>query len=213
MEHCYNCGCELTKDKVTREHIPMKALFEGYPKDNLTELFTVPACNYCNNKYSKIEEDFRNLIAIWSTNEEVDISSGILQKALRSHKLQSKIKKSQDYSITFNVQDYINVHIKNFKGLYYHQYGMPLLSTYQIIVLEDLSDKNNISLRLSLILKIMRERIKFKDLLAIGHKDIFQYKIEDIGFAIMCEMVYFKKLYTCVCAYKESRRYSGCIRT
>lgn len=204
MEHCYNCGCELTKDKETREHIPMRALFKGYPKDYLTEPVTVPACSACNNEYSKIEEDFRNLIAIWSINEKVDVSSSVLQKALRSPKLHSKIKKSQDFNITFNIQDYIDVHIKKFKGLYYHQYGISLPSTYEINVLEDLSNKNNVSQRLSLLLKVMRERIKSEDLLSIGHKDIFQYKIVDLGFAIMCDMVYFKRLNTCVCAIKKA---------
>lgn len=202
MDHCYNCGCELTKNEKTREHIPMKALYKGYSKDNLIEPVTVPACNACNNQYSKIEEDFRNLIALWSINERVDISSGVLHKALRSPKLLSKIIKSNDCYITYNTQDYIDVHIKNFKGLYYHQYGMPLPSTYKINVLEDLSDKNNASQELILLLKVMKERVKSKDLLVIGHKDIFQYKIENLGFAIMCDMVYFKRLTACVYAYK-----------
>jgi len=61
---CYNCGKELEKKDVTREHIPSKNLFEGYDEKFKVNRITVSACYECNNKYSPTDEQFRNMIGI-----------------------------------------------------------------------------------------------------------------------------------------------------
>lgn len=50
---CAYCG---RVGKVTEDHIPPKNLFPGIPNN---ELIKVPACDACNNKFSKDDEYFR----------------------------------------------------------------------------------------------------------------------------------------------------------
>lgn len=205
MEQCYNCGCELTKEnKGTDEHIPMRALYRCYSAMYKKNLLTVPACNACNNQYSKIDEDFKNIIALWAINENIEINNGFIQSACRSPKLRSKIRILQDKIISeFSSRNYNDVHLKNFKGLYYEQYGEPLPMTYQIIILADLSDKIDYPDISPVFSQIMKESFDFESSHFVGHKDIFQYDITDIGLGIMCTMVYFKKLFARVCAIRS----------
>ena len=201
MKHCYNCGCELTKNEETKEHIPMKALFRGYPLDKLDKPITVPACNTCNNRYSKIEEDFKNIIALWAANENTDISDDFIHSSIRSPKLYSKLRTQHDQIIAvFNIKDYNDVHIKNFKGLYYKLYGKPLPKSYQIGILADLSSNPKDHPFLNMF---MKERFPTKALSFVGHKDIFQYRMVDLDFGIMCTMIYFKKLFAHIYAIRK----------
>lgn len=201
MEHCYNCGCELTKNEETREHIPMKALFRGYPLDKLDKLITVPACSTCNNQYSKIEEDFKNIIALWAANENIEISDDFIQSSIRSPKLYSKLRTLHDQFIAvFSIKDYNDVHIKNFKGVYYKLYGKPLPKSYQIIVLADLSSNPKDNPYLTMFL---RERSQNTTLHFDGYKDIFQYRMVDRDLGIVCTIIYFKKLFAHIYAIRK----------
>lgn len=203
MEHCYNCGCELTKDKKTREHIPMKALYIGYPLDKLPESKTVPGCNVCNNYYSKIEEDFKNIIALWAVNENIKISDEFILSAGRSPKLRSKVQLLHNKIIAkFNSKEYDDVHIKNFKGLFWKRYGLPLGDDYRINVYADISESINYPNISTELKDLLRKRFDYEHSDFVVHRDVFQYEIKDIGIAFQCKMLYFKKLFAHVYAIK-----------
>ncbi|KAB4493616.1 hypothetical protein GAC87_00145 [Bacteroides thetaiotaomicron] len=202
---CYNCGCLLSKNTKTDEHIPMQALYCGYPKQELlTPIEKVPACSSCNNQYSKIEEDFKNIIALWAINEKINISDEFIQSCSRSPKLRSKIQLLHgEFIAIFSSKNYNDVHIKNFKGLYYKQYGEPLPLTYQIGILADLSDKIDYPNLHPIFSRLMKESFDFENSPFSGNKDVFQYKIKDVGIGYICTMVYFKKLFARVYAIRK----------
>jgi hypothetical protein len=52
----------------TKDHIPQKCLYEGYPSDYKTNRFTVPACHKCNSEFSKYEPELRDLIGVANNN-------------------------------------------------------------------------------------------------------------------------------------------------
>ncbi len=54
---CFLCGVE---EGLTREHVPPKGLF---PSPRPSDLITVPACEPCNNQFSKDDEYFRLAMA------------------------------------------------------------------------------------------------------------------------------------------------------
>lgn len=82
IERCYNCGKELTKDAITREHIPARTLFDGYNDEFKYNRITVPACKECNNMYSKYDEEFRNLIGIITNKKENDIIASAATRSI-----------------------------------------------------------------------------------------------------------------------------------
>lgn len=79
---CYNCGVPLDKTNRTKEHIPAKNLFQGYPDEYKMNRITVPACDECNQKYSKIDQELRDALAV--INNTVDEKSELTRKGIRS---------------------------------------------------------------------------------------------------------------------------------
>lgn len=176
MDRCYNCGKELKDGEVTREHIPARSLFKGYDSIKKSNRITVPACLECNNKYSLTDEEFRNMIGVISNQEE--------HKTITDYSVRSIIRKDPDFSrlridflnnvvgVEFNEKHIIDFHKKNFKGLFYYQYGSPLPDSYKLLV--DIG-KNDINKLASFAIEYLNNNFERK---FSGHRDIFSYCIQ-----------------------------------
>lgn len=172
--YCYNCFKPIKEGEKTREHIPAKTLFEGYDDKYKVNRITVPACYECNQGYSPTDKDFRNLIGVIAKRKE---NNQITDKAITS------IIKDKNSSLTIDSlgkvtgiilgQDTIeNFHKKNFKGLFYHQYGKPLSDEYELFVNIDENDYSEMTLA---ILGYLKELFIWKH---SGHEDILSYCLQ-----------------------------------
>lgn len=82
MPYCYNCGKVFSKKELTKEHIPPRCFSDTYPEEFKKNRITVLCCETCNNEYSKIDSELRDLLAIL-----IDGSDGnqkFLEKGVKS---------------------------------------------------------------------------------------------------------------------------------
>lgn len=169
---CYNCGRILTKDNCTREHIPAQALYDGYENSFKKDRITVPACLECNNKYSITDEEFRNIIGACSNIVE---NSAITGKAVKSIvRKKNPVKFLGDGSIGVEFKEHFlnDFHKKNFKGLFYYQYGKVLPKRFELFVNVDENDWSDLTQGIITYLKAGFEW-KYS-----GHPDIFSYCLQ-----------------------------------
>jgi hypothetical protein len=173
---CYNCGIELDEKDVTREHIPAKNLFEGYDEKYKVNRITVPACLTCNGQYSPTDEEFRNMIGIIAKNKA---NNKIIDKSVRSILRKDSTKQRLAFDgfgkvsgVSFNEIPIENYHKKNFKGLFYYQYGKILPDGYELFVNINENDWSETTLWILGYLKQLFQR-KYS-----GHPDIMEYVIQ-----------------------------------
>lgn len=176
---CYNCGKEFGAKDITKEHIPAKNLFEGYDGKYKLNRITVPACLKCNAYYSSIDEEFRNFIGVIARNNE---NQQVVGKAVRSiirKKGSCKQRLHFDESnkvcgVEFDRNVIEEFHKKNFKGLFYHQYGTALSDDYELLV--QIIDENT-SESIIRMYEYLKKSFTWK---FSGHKDILSYIIQPI---------------------------------
>jgi len=87
---CIYCG---SSKKITKDHIPPKCLFpEPVPKN----LITIPSCEKCNQKFSKDDEYFRDVILMREDIFDLEGLEKLRNKVIRSLRRveSSKYKKS-----------------------------------------------------------------------------------------------------------------------
>ncbi len=173
---CYNCGKPLTRKTNNGEHIPPKNLFEGRGPEYKVNRKKIPACYECNHNYSLTDEEFRNLIGI--INKQPDLLT-LTEKTFRSMTLGEERKKRIMYdksgkpiAVSFDFKDIKRFHIKNFKGVFYIQYGYALPNNYRIIA--DVKEGNVTQIHLDLI-SYLKDNFEWK---YSGHPDIFSYIIQ-----------------------------------
>lgn len=182
---CYNCGKELFEGDITKEHIPAKTLFDGYDNIFKNNRITVSACLDCNNKYSKIDEEFRNLIGVISRHESNDrltekSVTSVLRKGTGFKRLHFGLYNKVE-GVEFDYATIEAFHKKNFKGLFYHQYGYPLPDNYEIIV--NINEDDNSEGTLSVI-SYLKNHFEWKH---SGHPDIFSYCMQPLRDSISTE--------------------------
>ncbi len=175
--NCYNCGKEIN-GIITREHIPARALFEGFDRQYKNNIITVPACFECNNSYSSTDEEFRNMIGVIAKREA--------NEQLTKKSVKSVLRKKDGYKrlvyesieridgVRFDEAHIENFHKKNFKGIFYHQYGKPL--PYDFILFVSI-DENDCSSATKGIISYLKGFFEWK---FSGHKDIFQYCMQPV---------------------------------
>ena len=179
---CYNCGKELTDETNHDEHIPAKNLFSELEPNFKVNLLKVPACYKCNVKlYSKIDHIIRDVIGV--LNEDEDFKKKLTAKATRSI-TRTKNWKERIFSIdngkslevSFSYEDIKKLHIKNFKGLFYSQYGFPIPDSYEITIIAEGDEENE---KAQIVNKNYREFLDYeKEWSHIGHPEVFKYKIK-----------------------------------
>lgn len=172
---CYNCGIELTKEEKTREHIPAKNLYLGYPEEYKNNLIVVDACLDCNQKYSKIDQEIRDAIGFMNDDN-------MMQKELTEKSIKSIFRKKEFNKIgiengklykSFNYNDFRELHLKNFKGIIYYNYKEPLLEEF---ILEVISEGDEEDGKLMMIKKLFQNYLNSKEWKISGHTDIFKYR-------------------------------------
>lgn len=180
-EICYDCSNPLDKENKTVEHVPAKNLYEGFGEEFKRNRITVPACIKCNQKYSKVDQEIRDVLAI--QNDKLDEKKELTAKGIRSILRRSNWKervytneKGEVIALDFNYDELKQIHVKNFKALFYVKYGFPVPNNFEIEIITDGDDH------------LTKQAQFFYDYLTIdqewrasGHEDIFKYILKGIS--------------------------------
>ena len=168
---------DLEKSNRTKEHIPAKAFFVGYPIDYKNQRKTVPACRTCNEEYAKIDDELRYVIGILNNGEKhkSELTQKSVKKLLSNKKtLDEKMHIENDgISFSFSVNILDQLHKKNFKGIYYLTKNEPLSDEYKLDVYSDGHDERKLDLGFTFLEEI--EKLGNWD--KSGHSDIFRFKL------------------------------------
>lgn len=178
MAKCYNCGKEIEPEKLTDEHIPARNLYVGFAEEYKKNRITVPACESCNQYFSKIDQEIRDAIAIKSDSKSEMVSKGF-RSILRRLNWKERTEVNVDgkvVSVEFSYNDLRKIHIKNFKGIYFHTYNEVIPDKFVLEIIAD-GDEN------------LKEGAQFlydyamdgKEWMPSGHPDIFRYIIKPIA--------------------------------
>lgn len=174
---CYNCGTILSKKTKTKEHIPAKTLFEGYDEKYKVNRITVPACFTCNNAYSPTDKEFRDMIGIIAKRKENNtITDKSVKSILTKDPENTRLRFDQLGKVTgviFGQQPIEDFHKKNFKGIFYYQYGFPLPENYELLV--NIDEKDYSEFTLTVIAYLITFNWKYS-----GHKDILSYCLQPL---------------------------------
>jgi hypothetical protein len=222
MENCYDCGKPLTKDNTTKEHIPAKNLFNGYPPEYKNNRLTVPACFDCNQAYSKIDQEIRDAIGIMNDKEphQQELTRQAVKSILRRNNWKERVEQNEKgdvASVSFSYEELRQLHIKNFKGIFYSIYGLSVPENFEIEIISDGDEEFE---HLVTAAQVMHDYIdSFKDWKQSGHQDVFMYNMKtmssdaegkicdngDVGnsMAIVSVLIYHKKLSAVVVAAKK----------
>lgn len=175
---CYDCGKIINDGEKDTEHIPAKCFYFGYGDEYKQNRITVNSHKVCNHKYSKIDQELRDAIGIMKNNQtdKSEITSKSVRSILRRKDGVERISSSEGaFFVNFNYSHLRDLHIKNFKGIFYNKFGIPVLEKYKIEILtngdEDIFPIDSIqTLFHSIDQNISNWSIS-------GHIDIFKYKI------------------------------------
>lgn len=129
MTKCYNCGNEF--EKVTKEHIPPRCFSDAYPEEFKKNRISVPCCDECNNLYSKIDSELRDMIAVIKDGQ--DGNKKFLEKGVKSILRRKVLGKDYGYNsevgqyeISIDYEPLEQLFIKCHKGMFYSKYGFPI---------------------------------------------------------------------------------------
>lgn len=207
---CYNCRQIINNS--SREHIPAKAFFAGYSEEYLINGITVPACVKCNFEYSKIDNHLRDAIGIM--NDENDLQDILTAKSVRSILRQpnwkDRIITNQDgkvYAVRFDYHDIIDIQIKNFKGLFFHEFGYPIPEEYTITaIVEGSEEESRFQFQIETINSILLKDAIWKK---SGHEKIFKYIIKSLDQEYSTDKTNFNldqtKIFAAVMDYHEQQ--------
>lgn len=178
-KYCYDCGIKENKnEKLTKEHIPAQNLYKGFPANYKTNRITVPGCFNCNNGYSHLDDEIRNLVAFYDDGNSNLLA---LQKAFRSliKKDPSGGRFKPDHiglGVEFNYDNLIELNKKNFKGLYYHEYNSPIRKGFKYLTITD--GESDTSLLNFVKFFYQQYLTPIPNWSISGHSNVFEYKIE-----------------------------------
>ena len=179
-KRCYDCGIKLNKHNKTKEHIPAQNLFSGYSHEYKTNRLTVPACNKCNSKYSKIDQEIRDVIGVINNKNEnqKEITQKAIKNIMRFRNWQKRVdmygkETIENISVSFSYENLKQLHIKNFKGVFYYKYQIPLPENYYT---EIIAEGDETDTKLTLIKEMFKDYLNEKPWSESGHKDIFSFK-------------------------------------
>lgn len=180
MKRCYDCGVELNSANRTKEHIPARNLYAGYSEKHKENRLTVPACRDCNFQYSKIDHEVRDAIGIMNENnsDQKELTGKAIRSILRNSNWENRFsgKKGSLPSIQFQMDDFTRLHTKNFKGIFYNAFGIPLPKEFEIGVVSEGHEADKQAMRLA---QFFYNYIAFGDDWShSGHEDVFRFKIK-----------------------------------
>lgn len=180
MKTCYNCNKPIPEGTETKEHIPAKNLYEGYGDEYKINRIIVPACLSCNNIYSKLDQEFRDAIGVLNdTNEkQLGITDKSTRSILRDRKNYERLSfENGKISVKFDYAKFRELHIKNFKGIFYNTFGEPIPDTYKIEIVADGDEEYENLMSMTKVTYNEMQKYPFQ---VSGHEDIYKYKIASI---------------------------------
>jgi hypothetical protein len=144
-EYCYDCGIEITKNNRTVEHVPAKNLYEGFSEKFKMNRITVPACRECNQKYSKIDQEIRDALAVKNADpaKMAELTGKGVRSIFRRKNWKDRLHVDVNghvEAVEFSYDELKQLHIKNFKALFYRKYGFPLPKDFMIEIIADGDD-------------------------------------------------------------------------
>ncbi|WP_378187512.1 hypothetical protein ACE939_04100 [Aquimarina sp. W85] len=182
MDNCYNCGIELNDENRTREHIPAQNTFAGYSNEYKQNRLTVPACHTCNNQYSKIDQEVRDAIGIMNEDneEQQELTRKSVKSIMRRRNWMDRVHFSDGkvVAVSFDYNVFRELHIKNFKGVFYEKYGYPIPDKYGIEIIAE-GDEEDQKL-MGIAQHLYNYVSEGNDWNVSGHEDIFQYKMKSL---------------------------------
>jgi len=168
---------DLTKVNRTKEHIPARTFFVGYPIEYKDQRKTVPACRTCNEEFAKIDDQLRDVIGILNNGDpnKAELTRKSVKKILTNKKeLSDRITINQDsIEVTFDKLILDTLHKKNFKGIYSLIKKSPLSDDFKL----DVYSAGNDEKKLSLGAEFRSEMERMRDWEKSGHEDVFKYKL------------------------------------
>lgn len=180
MKKCYNCGREFVKADLTKEHIPPRCFSDVYSDDHKKNRITVPCCHPCNNEFSKIDNELRDMIAV--AKDARDGNMDFLEKGMKSIFQGKQLGKDFGYDprrkqvgIKFDYELLEAMFLKCHKGIFYHKYNEPLDEKFVSQASQKLiNDKHNSPLDRGFVNIHQSHRDSF---IFSGHKEIFAASI------------------------------------
>lgn len=180
---CYDCGCNLTPENRTREHVPAQNLYEGFSDEFKKNRITVPACFNCNQKYSKIDQEIRDLIAVKSDNSDElkDLTGKGVRSIFRRKSWKERVHTDSNgntKAVSFDYNQLCDLHVKNFKALFFKKYGFPLPNEYKISIG---TEGDELDEKKSKTIQCMHDYIRTdKEWEVSGSTEIFKYILKDV---------------------------------
>ncbi len=223
MCKCYNCGIKLSVEIKTKEHIPAQNLYGGYDVEYKKNRIVVPACYNCNQRYSKIDQEIRDVIGILNDDNELqkEITRKAVKSIMRNRNWVKRVsvngmKFIENISVSFRYEKLRELHIKNFKGVFYYEYKVPLPREFDV---EIIAEGDEFDHKLMVIKNDFEKFLDIKKWKESGHRDIFKYRIvlldlntpssncdfsetDNIGNCnlIICELAYHNTIHPIICA-------------
>ena len=183
MKRCYNCTKELDKRSVTKEHIPAKANFVGFSNEYKVNRITVPACYKCNQDYSTIDQEIRDAIGIMNENNEMHnvITEMAVSSLLKQKNANERLifKSGIVLGVVFDREIFKKLHIKNFKGIFYYEFGLPISNDFIFEVI--LEEKFEIASKYKWFNTLYNYVSDQNETKVSGHRDIFEYKLKKMN--------------------------------
>src|SRR5690606_29040183 len=107
----------------------------------------VPACFECNNQYSQIDQEIRDAIGIMNdkNKDQNEMTRKSVKSIMRRSNWVDRLFFSEDgkvIAVDFSYDEFKKLHIKNFKGAFYHKYGRPLPENFVVEVIAE-GDEGN----------------------------------------------------------------------
>lgn len=188
--NCYNCGIELTTENKTREHIPAKNLFNGYSDEYKLNRIVIPACSACNNQYSQIDQEIRDVIGILNNDNELqkEVTRQAVKSIMRKNNWVDRVgngsQEMQNISVSFKYSDLKELHLKNFKGVFFHEYNFPLPQNFNLEIIAEGDEEDP---RFVEIKKMIQDYLLHKEWKVSGHIDVFKYRLAMLNLKIESE--------------------------
>jgi len=182
-KRCYNCGIsfdKLEKSERTKEHFPAQTHYNGYAEEYKFNRKTVPACQCCNDGYSKIDHYVRDAVGVLNENDpnKKELTQQAIRNLFADKKNLAKRLSLSDNGAYFNfdIAKLDAVHKKNFKCIYAKTFSKPISDDFKLDAYSD--GHENKKLKLGSV--FLEELNNMDDWQVSGHEKVFTYKIAEI---------------------------------
>ena len=138
---CTLCG--KPTEKLTKEHLPQKALYPKELRKTIPNLHTVKACESCNNGSSENDEVFKVFIGFMANLNGNTLFNSVSKTLEKNHKLKRSLLENLNIEERYgqkirlwNAREHTQIVLdsaeKCAKGLYFKEFGEVLINSKSI---------------------------------------------------------------------------------